>query len=222
MYHTLTINDNHLCVRLPSGDWLVDTGSPITFGETPVVIGKTTYDVASTFPSFSLEKLREYVGPLYVGLLGVDILNRYVCHFDIPNQRMGFLDNVGVNPQLRRVPLDILPGGVPVLNAELEDEIPHRLIFDTGAQYSYLNKIKGDDVERIGRGTDFHPMLGRFPIEFFMKKLAVGSFDNDLQFSTQPLVTQMSRLLGTDGILGLEPLRTHQMFYNPKGKEIWI
>ena len=222
MYYKLIINNNHLCVQLPSGDWLIDTGSPMTFGEAPVEIGENTHEVPKTFPGLSLAQLREYVGEGYVGLLGADILNRYVCHFDMPNRRMGFLGELRANPTLKRVSLDMLPGGIPVVMAEMDASFRQRLIFDTGAQYSYLNEIEAENAERIGRGTDFHPMLGRFPIEFFLKNLKLGTFEQDLQFSSQAMVTKMCRALRTDGILGLEPLLTHEMLYNPKEREMWI
>lgn len=222
MYHKLIINNNHLCVRLPSGDWLVDTGSPLSFGEAPVEIGDNTHEVAKTLPGLSLAQLREFVGEGYVGLLGTDILNRYLCHFDIPNRRMGFRGELRERPSLKRIRLDMLPGGIPVVSAEMNDGFRQRLIFDTGAQYSYLNNIEREEAERIGRGTDFHPSLGRFPIEFFLKKLKLGTFEQDLQFSTQVMVSKMCRAYQTDGMLGLELLRTHEMFYNPKEREAWI
>lgn len=218
----LTIHDNHLCLGLASGDWLVDTGSPMSLGEVAVEIGNATHPVARNFLGFSVEKLREWVSDRYVGLIGVDILNRYVVDFDLPGRRVGFLVGLPNETPEQRVSIELVTGGIPMLEADVEGRGRQRLIFDTGAQYSYLNDIAPGEAERIGRGMDFHPMLGRYPIEFFIKRLKVGSLDQDLQFTTRATVSQMCKLLGAQGILGLEPLRTHRAVYNPKGREMWI
>ena len=89
----LRIRVNHLCVLLSPGDWLVDTGSPISFGETIACLPCASHPVAKAHPCLSLAELRGYVGSEVVGLLGGDILNHYEMLFDLTNQKLGIASN---------------------------------------------------------------------------------------------------------------------------------
>lgn len=220
MNYKLEIKNNHLSVQLPSGSWLIDTGSPGSFGVGEVDTGHEKHQVATSLLGITLSKLQEYVGQDYVGLIGVDILNRYACHFDLPNGEMTFLKQAPATKPGKRVALEPVMG-VPVLNAEVDGQT-RRLIFDTGAQYSYLVNMNVKPGERMGRGRDFHPMLGNFDIEFFLKNLGVGSINMDIQVASNPDVARMCQLLKADGILGLEPLRQHPALYLPQARELWI
>jgi len=220
MNYKLKIKNNHLSVQLASGCWLIDTGSPMSFGAGVVDTGHEKHQVPTSLLGLTLGKLQEFVGQDYVGLLGVDILNRYACHFDVPNGKMTFFKEAPSSKPGKRVALDQVMG-VPLLDAEVDGQT-QRLIFDTGAQYSYLKNIDKKSEDRVGRGRDFHPMLGNFDIEFFLKKLGIGSIKTDIQVASNPDVTVMCQTFKADGILGLEPLRNHPALYLPKTQELWI
>ena len=222
MYYPLEALNNHLFVQLPSGRWLVDTGSPQSFGEAPVQIDNINISVVPNFGPITLNQIRDFVGLDFVGLLGTDVLNRYICHFDVPNRRLGLLDELPSDLSQRRVQLELILGSAPVVTVEVEDLGAQRLILDTGAQYSYLNTPPPEGTQRIGRGTDFHPFLGSYDVEFFLRAIRLGSLHDDLQFACQPAVTEICKQAKTDGVLGLEVLLTRAVFYNPRAKELWV
>ena len=77
-------------VELPEGKFLIDTGSPLTFGETPT--NSVTYgSLVSSIPRalmggmVSLKSLENLPGVDCIGLLGTNILMSKVTLFDGPN-----------------------------------------------------------------------------------------------------------------------------------------
>lgn len=218
----LRIRVNHLCTLLSPGDWLVDTGSTVSFGEVVACLPCGLHPVPRSHGQLSLEALRDYVGIDVVGLLGGDILNHYEMLFDLPNQKLGIAKSLPGNPAGTRVPLRFTDKTIPILEARVEDHGTVPMIFDTGAQYSYLVDIKGNDVRPIGRAKDFHAALGVYDVELYLKHVRVGSVERDVQFAYHPLVSEMCRQRGTQGILGWEILKHGPAAYLPRRRELWI
>lgn len=222
-YHPpLRIQVNHLCALLSPGDWLIDTGSPVSFGETAACLPCATHPVAKSHPYLSLADLRGYVGTNVVGLLGGDILNSYEMLFDLPGQKLGIAKSLPGNSAGTRVPLRFTDKTIPILEARIEDQGAVPMIFDTGAQYSYLTDLRGNDLRPIGRARDFHAALGVYEVELHLKRVRVGNADMDIQFAYHPKVAEMCLQRGTRGILGWEILRHGPVAYLPRRGELWI
>lgn len=218
----LRIRVNHLCVLLSPGDWLVDTGSPFSFGENAVCLPCGFHSVPRSHELLTLEELRAYVGVNVIGLLGGDILNQHDMLFDLPRQEMDIVKSLPGNLPGAKVPLRFTDKTVPVVEARIEDHGAVPMIFDTGAQFSYLADIKGNEVRAIGRAKDFHVSLGAYEVELYLKRVRIGSADQDVQFAYHPAISEMCRQRGTEGILGWEILRHGPAAYLPRRRELWI
>jgi hypothetical protein len=229
MKFKLHFKNKHLLIELPNGPWLVDTGSPFTFGEFTDEV-KAAF-VAMTGGAWSPTKAVKSVANLDAaavsgfidykvqGLIGSDILNLIDVRIDITN---GVFESSSEKMSLPGSGIDMKQAhGLPVLDVVLSDGRTCPMIFDTGAQISYLETELPKGAVAKGNFDDFSPFVGKFSTHTHELDVKLGNLPLSLRFGRLPrnLAAQLP-LTGCNGIIGSDILIDRVAYYSPRQKKL--
>jgi hypothetical protein len=212
----------HMFVELPEGRWLVDTGSPMTFGSPGAITwAGTRRAVPKSYGPVSLERIQPYIDVPFVGLIGVDLMNAQDLFWDGPAGvcRIGDGD---ISPSAVTVPMPTLLG-VPMLDLLIGGQ-PARFILDTGAPFGYvLDERLTSNAAEDGRIRDFSPIVGDIDSPAWRADIDLGG----IRFTERVgLLEGLGRtalsLLSVDGILGCSWLRSRQVWYRAAANVLGI
>jgi hypothetical protein len=206
----------HLFFELDGSLWLVDTGSPMSFGAPDgVSIADRRFQVTPAFHGLNATSLSASVGVDCAGLLGADVLNEFDFLLDIGAGRAtvaaGQLELEGTPVAMEQIM------GLPVVTVRIGDA-SRRMIFDTGAQLSYLDSADGlDQWPSAGQAHDFYPGFGEFDTDTWHVPMIVAGARRTIRCGVLPaLLSTALSLFGTDGILGNELLEGRTVVYAPR------
>jgi hypothetical protein len=217
--------ENHLFVQLPEGPFLIDTGSPMSFGTT----GSISF-CDETVPlreragmlgmNISMTTIRKLVTGPCSGLLGMDVLGRHTLRFCL---RAGALFVGDVEDVNRGTVLASAAAmGVPMIGIHCRGS-DLRALFDTGAQYGYaLNRDLVNGLDVIGHITDYNPLLGDISSDAW--RLPYQLIGDDGQLAS-PLMHEtvgyleagLLSLLSADAIIGWHLLEGVDLVMRPGG-----
>lgn len=237
--HNLYIEANHLALRLSPGPWLVDTGSDVSFGQSPVLhLADEPYHVPESIGILGIEDINRLTRGNFVGVIGNDILGRHTTEFILHGtgraNGLAYFDVLLADTANRRKePVAFVKQtSVPTVNVHVVGTGGRRLIFDTGAQYSYLESLEGIEAKPVGPSNDF-VITAKGPVAFDVNlhevTVSLGGVTAPITFATEPgkptcpaPVGNLLKATGTDGILGWEILKHGPMAYLPRQGELWI
>ncbi len=202
---------NHLFAELDDELWLIDTGSPSSFGDKGQLdfVGDSI-SISSSTMGLNAETLRKETGTQCIGLIGGNILNNYDIYFNLPQGTMGvskealdisdFLPNKDV-PAPVPIPISFMLG-VPVVNCAINGKVVP-LFFDTGAQISYWQNEELKNFPPLEIFSDFYPLYGKFETQTYEISFTLGTVNFTAPFGKLPALLGMSLSLGgAQGILG--------------------
>ena len=214
-HYPLAMKDGYLIATLDDHDWLLDTGSPVSFGDVPrLFIEGQEVPVVPNGLGLNAQELSRHLGYSVSGLLGVDLLNQFDLRFDLPQGKVGFslesLDAVGHD-------LDVeFWMGAPLVEAKLGTE-RLRLVVDTGSTYTYLRRIPEDVGLAEGVVHDFHPAYGEFRSETRRLDLQIGGRPFSMRCGGLPTLLGMTLgAFNADGTLGNEIFYDRTVLYQPR------
>lgn len=211
----LRLDHDHLIATTPSGDWLVDTGAPTSFGRTQPELGIGEEPVESGYMGLDAEMLGELTGVSVVGLLGADILSLRDLTFDVLGGELTFGSSDASESWLEIPTRDFM--GIPLLDVTAAGET-HSVFFDTGAPISYLQNVDLSAHPDEGRYEDFYPGFGTFETETAQVDVLVGDTAFTLRVGQLPGLLGMSLMMGgVSGILGLEVIADRKACYSAEG-----
>jgi hypothetical protein len=217
----LEILAGHPFVTLEGRRWLFDTGSLASFGSIARLnIGGHTAAIAPSSFGITAETITQYTGIECAGLLGGDVINRFDWILNARAGRISYTsdapEHVGEQHQL----YDVL--GIPLIDARVRGRL-RRMIFDTGAQYSYAEEDMLDGLPIIGRQTDFLPGMGSFEIDLRRVPVQVGSVALTLECGSLPGMFAMALTLsGATGIVGSAALLQATITYAPRRGALFL
>jgi hypothetical protein len=229
MKFKLHFKNKHLLIELPNGPWLVDTGSPFTFGEfTDEVKAAFVEMTGRTWsPSKAVKSVANldaaavsgFIDCKVQGLIGGDILNLIDVRIDIAN---GVFETSSEKMSLPGSGIDMKQThGLPVLDVGLSDGRICPMIFDTGAQISYLETELPAGAVAKGNFEDFSPFVGKFSTPTHELDVKLGNLPLSLRFGRLPrnLAAQLP-LTGCNGIIGSDILINRVAYYSPRQKKL--
>ena len=203
--------DGHVIIRMNTFDYIVDTGSPFSFGRgsTIVIRGKTFTINISGAMGLTAESISSLSGLQVDGLIGMDIL----MHFDIRltrDQVTFSLTAIHHADAAIKIPIVETILGVPVINLRIDHQ-DRRMFFDTGAKVSYLSEelLVGDSV---GQMEDFYVTIGTYTTNIYKIDVSIGGTVETLTFGSLP--SSIRGLIGmgrTKGIIGTELLKKYSL-----------
>jgi hypothetical protein len=213
--YPLSLKDGYLIASIGGNDWLLDTGSPMSFGDfSCLTIEGESARIAPDGLGLTARELSEHLGYKISGLLGVDVLSRYDLLFDLPQRQVTFSQNTQ-NGGGHDLGVEFC-WGAPVVQAKLGD-ILLRLVVDTGSTYTYLQQLPEGVGVSEGVVHDFHPSYGEFDSDTRRLDLLIGERDYSMRCGTLPPSLGMTLdLLNADGTLGNEIFYDRTVLYQPR------
>jgi hypothetical protein len=150
----------HLLFELANDHWILDTGSPGSFGSglLPSLAGQAVQRQCS-FMGLDAAALSQMIGTPVAGLLGTDVLNCFDSVLDVGGGLVHFTSEA--------VPLEcelVTPSdemGVLVVQVQVDGDV-HAMSCDTGAGVSYFQEEGLEKYPSPQRAQDFYPGIGPF------------------------------------------------------------
>ncbi|NTU52280.1 MAG: hypothetical protein HGA97_00975 [Chlorobiaceae bacterium] len=205
---TITVPFNairgHIIVPMPTGNALVDTGSPTSFAPAPFDFAGNRYAPPTDMAGVTTDTLSELADIKIEALIGCDILAG--LHAMRIRWNEGILEFADDFPDGETVDKMETLGGIPVFPVRLGD-VATMAIFDTGAHLSYIDPKLVSAMTPIGQKEDFHPLNGRFTAPVFSVNTTLAGHDHDLEYGILPgaleVMTAMARALtGSSAVIG--------------------
>jgi hypothetical protein len=219
MNYPLDLRLNHLLLQLPDGHWILDTGSPQSFGDQRSInLADKIFEVSPSFMGLNAKSLSDLSGISVQGLIGTDILNEFDIFFDVKLGQVTFSDvqseSIGIS-----FPIDFVMG-VPKTTIQIQGR-EVAMVFDTGATFSYWQDSALDSFPQQEMRKDYFPGIGEFEVKTHHVPITLGDLSFQLECGRLPEMLGMTlSLIGTDGILGNEFFRDIKLGYLPRQKQI--
>jgi len=215
----LVKKNDHLFIEIEKELWLIDTGSPASFGTHSINIGGKDFNIPQSFMGMlDTDYIREQTKVDCAGLIGSDILNRFDFIFDLQNEEIT-LSTDELSMEGNYISLGNVMGCCPIaIQVEVEQN-RHTFLLDTGAAISYFAGIRIDHFDSLGRFHDFHPGNGDFETDMYLVPVSIGDVKLNLRGGTLPSAMEMQiGMLGAHGIIGNELMDNRKVGYFPRRK----
>lgn len=211
----LLLRNGHLFVELEGKLWLIDTGSPSSFGtSSSLSLAGEQFSLETSHLGLNAITVSQFVAVSCSGLLGADVLGRFDHIFDTAGGKLtvstGELSHTGAN-----VCLDEFTG-IPIVTASIGGS-DHRMFFDTGAQFSYFQDDSLTGFPPSGNVTDFYPGVGQFETDTYEVPVSLRGVTFILQCGSLPgLLGTTLMMAEAKGIIGNAILRNRTVGYFPR------
>jgi hypothetical protein len=219
MKYPLGLHLNHLLLLMPDGHWILDTGSPQSFGDQRSInLADKTFEVLPSFMGLNAKSLSDLSGISVQGLIGTDILNEFDIFFDVKSGQVTF-GSVQSESIGKSFPIDFVLG-VPKITIQIQGR-EVAMVFDTGATFSYWQDSALDSFPEKEIRLDYFPGIGEFEVKTYHVSITLGDLSFQLECGRLPEMLGMTlSLIGADGILGNEFFRDIKLGYLPRRKQI--
>ena len=219
MIYPLELQRDHLLLQLPEGCWIVDTGSPQSFGDHRTVsLANKSFEVSSNLIGLNAKALSDLSEISVQGLIGTDILNEFDILFDVPAGQVTFSE-LPLNTVGKSFPIDFVMG-VPTASIHIQSR-EVAMVFDTGATFSYWQDSALESFSEKETRKDYFPGVGEFEVKTFHVSITLGDLEFQLECGRLPEMLGLTlSLIGVEGILGVEFFREIKLGYLPRHNQI--
>ena len=198
------IVNRHLITEFEGMRYLIDTGSPSSFGKGIVPWDNESIDLDAMPTLIDIESINNHTGLGLAGLIGCDLLFKRDLTIDLPSKQL-VLHDVGC-PELPSMKLtDVM--GIPVLQDFDVSGVPQRMCVDTGAMQSFVSESIARGLERVGTVDDFMPTGESFVADLVELEVVIGEDRHKIKAAVAPGLLTMLRAMQIDGIVGLDVLQ---------------
>jgi hypothetical protein len=197
----LSYESNHLYAKINNQLWLIDTGSPISFGDyKSIVIEKEKFELPHTHLGITATLLSKISGAKCSGLIGMDILENFDILFDLLHAKMVIsikpLSMFGEQHALE----DFM--SIPIIKVKIAG-VKYKMFFDTGSHICYLQNECVTRFPDLGQEHDFLPMMGEFVTNTYNVKFVIGKHAFNFQTGRlQGILGTTLLMSGVEGVLG--------------------
>ena len=208
----LVFSFGHLLMTIEGQPWLLDTGSPSSFGDAGVItLDGQKFPVASDYMGLSGKLLSVYLGQSVAGLIGADILNSIDVVVDSGRGLVTFSrDSFDLQGDVLKMEEFM---SIPIIEVKIAEQV-HRMFFDTGAQISYFQDDALSSFPTSGVLKDFFPGMGEFETQTHDVPAGIGTMEFMLRCGSLPGLLGMTLgLASTVGIVGNEVCAGHKVGY---------
>lgn len=205
VFNTIIFN-RHLLINDERGMILIDTGSPISFHQEQLIcIYNDDYAVPASYMGITAAYLSEKVGCEIVGLLGMDIISQYTMWINTPDFGSFILfEKTEGNPSFSEVEhFEVM--GIPGICMDVNGKNV-KLLFDTGAQISYISESCYQNQPVVRTTTDFAPLLNtEYQVDMYNLPATFCQKTFDVEFGAMPkALAQLLETIAVDGIIGYD------------------
>ena len=217
--YPLLFEKKHLFMMIDDKRWLIDTGSPVSFGdENSLSICNEIFKIENTHGTLNAKELTSHIGLEVRGLIGVDILNTFDILFSINKYEVTFSKN-SINVEGDILAIDSFMG-IPIITVNILDT-EYSMFFDTGAQISYFQSPSLKDFPSNGTIKDFYPSIGEFETETYLIDLDIGSSEYKLICGSLPTpLSETLMMASVDGIISNEMMENCIVGYFPRRQQM--
>ncbi|CAF3117305.1 unnamed protein product [Rotaria socialis] len=198
--------DGHIIVGINKFEYIVDTGSPVSFGRATTICinGKSFPIFDGGLHGITADSISTLSGLQVDGLIGMNILANFDIQFT--RKQITFSNSpLFQTDKAITVPIVAAVMGIPIILLSIAQK-NRRIFFDTGAKLSYLS----DDLlvgNSIGEVDDFYPSIGAYKTKVYKIDVAINGKVESLIFGSLPSSLRILLQLGqTEGIIGTELL----------------
>ena len=194
----IEIVHGHIIAITSTGRWVIDTGSPASFGDRLPGFRPNESALNTSLMGLTAKSLSESIGDDLAGLIGGDLLGPDDLLIDIPKL------SIAIGESFDFVPSSTLPVtwvmGVPMVDIEVDGE-PAAVFFDTGAPISYLQGLSDADYPGDEPLDDCYPGVGAFTT--WHVPLRFAGREQTVRCGELPGLLGMTLLMaGSHGIIG--------------------
>jgi len=184
---------------MPDGHWILDTGSPQSFGDQRSInLADKIFEVSPSFMGLNAKSLSDLSGISVQGLIGTDILNEFDIFFDVKSGQVTF-GSVQSESIGKSFPIDFVMG-VPKTTIQIQGR-EVAMVFDTGATFSYWQDLALDSFPEKEIRLDYFPGIGEFEVKTYHVPITLGDLSFQLEYGRLPEMLGMTlSLIGADGI----------------------
>ena len=206
----LTTSNGHFIVTVEDKNYILDTGSPVSYSFTE----KTTFvpfgDKHFIFLPFPLKEVKEEIEELVSmpisGIIGLDTMKE-LKRMEISKEE-GYVTFGGEDVSKEdgySIPFEenngVLTIGIKVNGKDT------RVILDTGARIDYMDPSLLDTSNAISHESDYNPILGHFEVDGYRTTYGIG--DQEIETITYGATDKLKNYVlsmgirGVSGVLGL-------------------
>ena len=233
--HKLIAAEDHVFVELNEGRFLVDTGSPLSFGDVSVAtFAGQRHQLPSSLMGIDVASLRKlFQGPCS-GLLGLDVLGTTNLLFDLRDGELHTGPNAWDSvPQSDRIACDVRAvAGLPVVRVSICNQ-PVAAAWDTGAKFGYVADASiCEGATSMGEIDDYNPVLGRMHSDSWLVDVDLAPNRAASQTSPSvirervgilpPMGSQMLAMAGIEAIIGCSWMPDWYIGLEKNSRSMWI
>lgn len=206
---------NHLYAKIKDQLWLIDTGSPISFGETKQITLETEkFEIAPTHLGMTASVLSKITGTSCHGLIGMDVLENFDTLFDLSRAKLvissSHLPTFGEEHMLE----DFM--SIPIIEVKIAG-VKYKMFFDSGSYICYLQNECATRFPELGQVKDFLPLLGEFVTNTYNVKFVIGKQSYHFQTGRlQGILGTTLLMSGVEGVLGNQLLQKTVVGFFPR------
>jgi hypothetical protein len=215
--YPLLFEKGHIFVKIEEAVWLIDTGAPVSFGNTDsIIFCNKQFVINKDFHGFIVENVSQFVGVPCAGIIGVDVLNHFDIVFNVTMKTLVVsVDKLTVAGESVNVS-EIM--GIPIVPVQIEGK-ECRMIFDTGAQISYFQSDTLTQFPSAGVFEDFHLTIGKYKTETYNVPITLCSLPTTIRCGFLPdSIDETLKSALVQGIIGNEILHNRIVGYFPRRK----
>ena len=204
--------NNHIVIDNDQG-LLIDMGSPVSFhssgyinvcGER-IIVPTSLMNVTATY-------LQEKISKEIQGIIGTDIISKHPTLFNLHENGWNciFMDD---DAEYSNRIDSFLYMGIYGLYINIDGK-KRKMLFDTGAPFSYLSSSVVRNKEILRKEKDFSPLLnGDFDINIVTAQTSIQKECTclNLEYGFSHLIDTALKMLGVDGIMGNELLKHYRL-----------
>ena len=216
-----TMVDGHLILDCEGRRLLLDTGAPsCVYPEPSMPFAGALHPATGDYLGVSLEDVGGHVGTHLDGLIGADALAPYDTVIDPARHEVRVHEG---DHDLHGITLALDCSMIaPIIEVSISGE-PVRVIFDTGAKLSYLDRRLNETFPPAGSREDFFPGLGTFTTDTFETPITLGPTTVTIITGALTAIPAMAlTLVGAQGILGSALFDHFAVGYSPKRSEMTL
>jgi hypothetical protein len=212
--YPLHLKHGHLFVQIDNELWLLDTGSPESFGErSALCMQGRVFQLPKNYQGMSVADLSGYTQVECVGLIGADIIGLFDLLIDVP---AGLVDFMTESTPFDGREISVAHFmGIPVIETMVAGQ-PVEMFFDTGSQLTYVQDGILQDFPEAGLMQDFYHGYGEFNVNTHFVPVVIGQRPYNVRCGELPGLLGDSVLSkGPRGIMGTEWLTDCRIGYFP-------
>ena len=194
---------------------LVDTGSPVSFGDINKIIIEGREFTLSPF----ISNVKKFMPENVVALIGMDIINNYDVKIEKGTTLVEF-SNEFYEDSKNELQLKTA-GGLPVFEADLLNRRVN-CIFDLGAHIPYIESSFTRNLSSVGKANDFNPIIGDINTDLYRIAIYTQTIQKELMFGTSSDLDTIFRLYRVQGVVGLEFFSDYTLVLSMRRNRIFL